>query len=293
MAIATGAWVAALTPLNDDLSIDMGAYVAHARWLLDKGAAGIVALGTTGEANSFSLDERRALIAALGRSGLPAERIIVGTGCCSAPETIALTRASLEAGFDTVLMLPPFYYKGVSDEGLFQAYARVFDALKEPLNVLIYDIPPQTGFALSIDLLRRLRDAFPETVVGVKNSSGDWNAIEPILRELPGFQTFAGSEQFLLATLRGGGPGCISAIANVNVGQLAGIVSERSDALQERATATRTALKPFPTIAALKNIMAMAANRPAWRNIRPPLVTLDAAQRDALNAVAPSLELSL
>ena len=298
MSIGGGAWTAALTPLKDDLTIDLDAAGEHCRWLLANGAAGVVVLGTTGEANSFSLEERKALIAHLARSGLPGERVIVGTGCCSAPETIALTRAALDAGYANVLMLPPFYYKGVSDDGLFAAYARAIEGVgSSALRVLIYDIPPQTGFALSVDLLRRLRDAFPETVVGVKNSSGDWSAMEAALKALPGFQVFAGSEQFLLPTLRGGGPGCISALANITSKQLgvlgAGWRDDGADALQEAATARRAALSKFPTIAALKEVMAARTGRAQWRNIRPPLMPLSGDQRAALHATASELELSL
>ncbi|WP_395647353.1 dihydrodipicolinate synthase family protein [Terricaulis sp.] len=298
MSIAGGAWAAALTPLKDDLSIDFEAAAAHCRWLLANGAAGVVVLGTTGEANSFSLDERKALIAHLARSGLPSARVIVGTGCCSAPETIALTRAALDAGYFNVLMLPPFYYKNVSDDGLFSAYARVIEGVgARALRVLIYDIPPQTGFALSVDLLRRLRNAFPETVVGVKNSSGDWSAMDAALKAMPGFQVFAGSEAFLLATLRAGGPGCISALANVTSTQLGALMeqwrSEGAEALQAAAVARRAALSKFPTIAALKEIMAQRTGRDAWRNIRPPLIPLDAAQRGAVRDIASTLELSL
>lgn len=298
MSIASGAWTAALTPLRDDLSIDLDAAVEHCGWLLANGAAGVVVLGTTGEANSFSLEERKALIAHLERAGVPADRVIVGTGCCAAPDTIALTRAALEAGYANVLMLPPFYYKGVSDDGLFAAYARAIEGVgSSALRVLIYDIPPQTGFALSVDLLRRLRDAFPETVVGVKNSSGDWSAMDAALRALPGFQVFAGSEQFLLPTLRAGGPGCISALANVTSKQLGVLAAEwrgaRAEALQNEATERRAALSKFPTIAALKEIMAERTGRDAWRNIRPPLVPLNAAQRDGLRNIASTLELSV
>ena len=161
------------------------------------------------------------------------------------------------------------------------------------LRVLIYDIPPQTGFALSVDLLRRLRDAFPETVVGVKNSSGDWSAMEATLKALPGFQTFAGSEQYLLPTLRAGGPGCISAVANINVGKLAEIVASRSEDQQARATETRKALQPFPTIAALKEIMAHTSGRAAWRKLRAPLIELTREQRAALVEITGRLELTL
>jgi 4-hydroxy-tetrahydrodipicolinate synthase len=280
--IAAGAWTASLTPLNDDLSVDLGAYLSHVRWLLAQGSAGVAALGTTGEANSFSVTERLALIKALGGANLPADRIIVGTGCCAMPDTIALTRAVLEAGYTNVMILPPFYYKGVSDEGLFRAFAHVIEAVNDPrLRVLIYDFPLQTGLKISVELLARLEAAFRGTVVGVKNSSGEWAAMEATAKQLPNFQVFAGTEQFLLHTLRAGGPGCISATANVTVAALADLYAhwrdDGADARQEKITTTRLMLQQFPAIPALKEIMAHATGRPQWKRLRPPLVNLAAA----------------
>ncbi len=279
--VAPGAWAANLTPLNGDLSIDLEAYIAHVRWLLDRGCAGIVALGTTGEANSFSVDERLQVIEALAKATVPPARVIVGTGCCAAPDTVTLTRAVLDAGFSTVLMLPPFYYKGVSEDGLFRAYAQVIEAINDPrLRVFVYDIPQQTGHKMSLTFLRRLYTAFKGTIVGVKNSSGDWGAMEAACRDLPGFKVFAGTEQFLLPILRAGGPGCISATANVTSRSLAEIVaawkSDRADALQDAATKTRLTLQKYPAIPALKEIMAAATGHAQWRRLRPPLTSLDA-----------------
>lgn len=285
--IAPGAWAATITPLNDDLSIDLGALGAHMRWLLAEGAAGVAALGTTGEANSFSVEERLKVIECLGNSGIASERIIVGTGCCAAPDTVALTRAILAAGYANAMMLPPFYYKGVSEEGIFRAYAQVIEAVNDPrLRVLVYDFPLMTGLTISTALLGRLQNAFGGIVVGVKNSSGDWSAMEEAASRLPGFQVFAGTEQFLLPTLRAGGPGCISATANVTMRRLAEIAAKwrgpSADALQHEATTTRLMLQKLPTIPALKEIMAAATGRAAWRNLRPPLVNLDGAQRAEL-----------
>lgn len=296
--MAPGAWAASLTPLNDDLSIDFAAFGAHVNWLLAEGAAGVAALGTTGEANSFSVAERLQLIAFLGRSGIASDRIIIGAGCCAAPDTIALTRAALAAGYGNVMLLPPFYYKGVSEEGIFQAFARVIDAVNDPrLRVLIYDFPLMTGLTISTALLGRLRKAFGGIVVGVKNSSGEWSAMEEALTQLPGFQAFAGTEQFLLPNLRAGGPGCISATANVNVGKLAELAAAwrepGADALQAQATKVRRALQRYPAIPALKEIMAAATGAPAWRNLRPPLVNLDAARKTELLAAARTMKLSL
>ena len=278
---APGAWTASLTPLNADLSIDTAFCLDHMKWLLGAGSAGVAALGTTGEANSFSLRERLQLIQALASSGIARERMVIGTGCCAAPDTIALTRAVLEAGYTNVLMLPPFYYKNVSEEGVFRAYANVIEAIDDArLRVLIYDFPQMTGVTISAALLARLARSFKDIVVGVKNSSGDWRAMEATLEALPGFAVFAGSEQFLLPTLRLGGPGCISATANVTIRALADLVQHRrgdeADMRQERVTRTRLMLQQYPAVPALKEIMAHASVNAGWRRLRPPLVNLGA-----------------
>lgn len=277
--IASGPWTASLTPLNANLSIDLGAYLAHMRWLLNAGSAGVAAFGTTGEANSFSLAERLQIIDALAQSGIAHERMTIGVGCCAAPDTIALTRAVLDAGYSNVLMLPPFYYKSVTDEGLFRSFATILDAVSDArLRVLIYDFPQMTGLTIGTALLARLRAAYAGIVVGVKNSSGDWPAMEAAMTELPGFLVFAGSEQFLLQTLRAGGPGCISATANLTAASLADLTqhwrSADADARQLKVTRTRLALQKYPAIPALKEIMAQASGRLEWRRLRPPLINL-------------------
>jgi 4-hydroxy-tetrahydrodipicolinate synthase len=274
-----GPWTASLTPLNGDLSIDIGAYLAHLRWLLEAGSAGVAALGTTGEANSFSVAERLKLIEALAESGIARQRLIVGTGCCALPDTIALTRAVLDAGYTNMLVLPPFYYKGVTEEGIFRAYAQVMESIGDArLRVLVYDFPQMTGLKISTALLARLQTAFQGIVVGVKNSSGDWTAMEAAIKELPGFLVFAGSEQFLLPTLRAGGPGCISATANVTIRGLAGLMQRWRDpdasAWQEKVTRTRLMLQQYPAVPALKEIMAHARDRGEWKRLRAPLVAL-------------------
>lgn len=286
---ASGAWTASLTPLNADLSIDAAAALAHMQWLLSAGSAGIAALGTTGEANSFSVDERLQFIGALARSGIARERLVIGTGCCAAPDTIALTRAALDAGYSNVLMLPPFYYKGVTDDGVFRAYAQVIESLNDPrLRVLVYDFPQMTGLTLSSAFLARLKNSFKGIVVGVKNSSGDWLAMEAATKEMPGFHVFAGSERFLLPTLRAGGPGCISATANVTIRALAALMQHwreaGADARQEEITRTRLMLQQYPAVPALKEIMAHATGRAEWRRLRPPLVSL--SQDDAERLIA-------
>ena len=169
----SGVWSAAVTPLNNDLTVNLAAMVAHHKWLLANGCNGVAVLGTTGEANSFSVRERLDVIAAAAASGIAKEQLLIGTGCCAPTDTIELTRAALDAGFNQVLMLPPFYYKGVSDDGLFAAFDHVIQQLADDrLAIVIYDFPLMTGLDMSVDLLVRLNKAYPNTVVGVKDSSG-------------------------------------------------------------------------------------------------------------------------
>lgn len=283
-----GVWAAALTPLKDDLSIDLDAMVAHHGWLLAQGCDGVAALGTTGEANSFSVAERRAAIERIAEAKLPADKVMIGTGCCALPDTVELTSAALAAGYPNVLMLPPFYYK-VGDEGLFASYAAVIERVADPrLRIYVYDFPKMTGIDISPALLERLHKEFPQTIVGVKDSSGDWAAMEETCRRIPGFGTFAGTEQYLLPTLRAGGAGCISATANVTARLCADLYaawqSAEADRLQALVTEVRLMLQAYPAVASLKEIMARHSGRVAWRRLRPPLTNLSASAVDALFA---------
>lgn len=280
-----GVYAAALTPLGDDLAPDHAALVAHYRWLLDQGCDGIVSLGTTGEANSFSLDERLALLDALGETELP-PRLVVGTGCCAIPDSVRLTRKAIEIGAAGVLVLPPFYFKGVSDDGLFAAYAEVIERVADPrLSLYLYHFPKMTGLELGLELIARLIAAYPENVVGLKNSSGDWDNIRAMLEAFPGFDIFAGSEEFLLPTLRAGGPGCMSATVNLLAPQTAALYAEwrgpGAEDLQARLTALRRALSGLPAIPTMKAILARARGA-SWGTVRPPLRPVAAAEVDAV-----------
>jgi len=280
-----GVYAAALTPLGDDLAPDHAALVAHYRWLLDQGCDGIVSLGTTGEANSFSLDERLALLDALGETELP-PRLVVGTGCCAIPDSVRLTRKAIEIGAAGVLVLPPFYFKGVSDDGLFAAYAEVIERVADPrLSLYLYHFPKMTGLELGLELIARLIAAYPENVVGLKNSSGDWDNIRAMLEAFPGFDIFAGSEEFLLPTLRAGGPGCMSATVNLLAPQTAALYAEwrgpGAEDLQARLTALRRALSGLPAIPTMKAILARERGG-HWAAVRPPLRPVAAAEVDAV-----------
>jgi len=281
-----GVFAAALTPLQDDLSPDIGATIGHYRWLLDEGCDGIVCLGTTGEANSFSLDERLALLDALGATDLPS-KLVVGTGCCAVPDTVRLSKKAMEIGAAGVLVLPPFYYKGASDEGLYAAYAETIERIGDPaLKLYIYHFPKMTAIDMGLELIGRLIAAYPDNVVGLKNSSGDWGSISSMIEAFPGFDVFAGSEEFLLPTLRSGGPGCMSATVNLLAPQSAEVYAkwrdEGAEALQAELSALRQTLGRLPPIPAMKALLARRSGRATWARVRPPLVALDAAQAERL-----------
>jgi 4-hydroxy-tetrahydrodipicolinate synthase len=283
-----GVFAAALTPLQDDLSPDIGATIGHYRWLLDEGCDGIVCLGTTGEANSFSLDERLALLDALGATDLPS-KLVVGTGCCAVPDTVRLSKKAMEIGAAGVLVLPPFYYKGPSDEGLYAAYAETIERIGDPaLKLYIYHFPKMTAIDMGLELIGRLIAAYPDNVVGLKNSSGDWGSISSMIEAFPGFDVFAGTEEFLLPTLRLGGPGCMSATVNLLAPQSAEVYAKWRDdgaeALQEHLTTLRRTISRAAPIPSMKALLARQTGTAAWTKVRPPLVAIDAAQTERLAA---------
>ncbi len=278
-----------VTPFKPDYSPDAGRFVRHCRWLLKSGCAGLAVFGTNSEANSMSVAEKRALLEALVAGGVPASALMPGTGHCALPDSIELTRAAVEIGCAGVLMLPPFYYKGVSDEGLYRNFAEVIERVgDERLQLYLYHIPPVSQVPITLSLIERLLSKYPGIVAGVKDSSGDWSNTKAMLDAFSkdGFDVFAGSEEFLLANLRHGGKGCITATGNVNPGAIDNVFrnwrSADADKLQAGITATRKIMQKQPMIPALKATIAHFGNDAGWKKVRPPLVELDAAQEEQL-----------
>lgn len=285
-----GVFSPVLTPFNADYTPATDRYLRHCRWLVDQGV-GLAVFGTNSEAASLSLKEKMGLLETLLAAGLPAERMMPGTGACAIPETIELTRHAVKNGCAGVLMLPPFYYKGVSEEGLYRAFASVIDGVAdERLRVYLYHIPPVSQVPITPGLVARLLKAYPGTVAGMKDSSGDWKNTATMLEQFQpqGFDVFAGSETFLLATLRGGGVGCITATGNVNPGPIVELFRHwkeaDADARQAGLDATRAAFQKFPMIPAMKAAIAWKSGREEWCTVRPPLVELNAEQRGALQS---------
>lgn len=275
-----------LTPFDRDLSPDPKRFVAFSRVLTQLGI-GLVPFGTTSEGTSLSTDEKIMLLDALAASGIDLSRVMPSTGTCAITDTVRLTAHAAKLGCGGVLMLPPFYYKGVTDEGLFRAYSSVIERVGEGrLRVTLYHFPRQSGVPLSLRLIERLIKAYPGTVVGIKDSSGEFANMEAMRKAFPGFDVFTGSEALGLKLMRLGGAGIISANANVNGAAMVELVKRWRDpdaeALQEALTAFRVAIQDFPVIATLKALVARATGDQAWRITRPPLVDLTIEAEDAM-----------
>src|SRR6478752_1126838 len=278
-----------ITPFRKDYAPDAPRFVRHCRWLLKSGCAGLAVFGTNSEANSLSVSEKKSLLEKLVAGGVPASALMPGTGHCALSDSIEMTRAAVELGCAGVLMLPPFYYKGVSDEGLYRNFAEVIERVgDERLQLYLYHIPPVSQVAITLPLIDRLLSKYPGIVAGVKDSSGDWNNTKAMLDQFAkaGFDVFAGSEVFLLDNMRNGGKGCITATGNVNPGPIANLYrnwrSPDADKLQAGITATRKIVQKQPMIPALKAAVAHFGNDPQWRTCRPPLTELSSSEEEQL-----------
>jgi len=273
--LPNGVFTACLTPLKKDLSVDFDALTAHCKWLLSNGGDGILLLGTTGEANSFTVEERLEIMDKVIEAGIPGNRLLMGTGCCAYPDTARLTKHAVERGAGGILMLPPFYYKQVDDAGLARYFDLVINAVNdERLRIYLYHFPQMSAIPFSTPLVKNLVRQYPGTVVGMKDSSGDWSHMEEILRDIPGFKIYAGTERLLLRTLRQGGAGCISATTNATIRMAAELYrnwqADQADSLQEHLTRVRTAFDGYPLTPVLKQMFFEWTGDPAWLNIRPP-----------------------
>jgi 4-hydroxy-tetrahydrodipicolinate synthase len=276
-----------LTPVDENLNPDATRLAEFGRYLLDNGCHGLVVFGTTSEATSFSLKERIALVDGLLEAGLPADKLVIGTGTAAITETAELSAHAVNAGTAGVMMLPPFYYKGMSDQGLFDAYAQIIDRVNDDrLKIYLYHIPPVSQVPLTLNLIEMLITHFPDTVVGIKDSSGDWNNQKAILERFPGFGTFTGSEKFLLDNLRLRGRGTICATANVIPAQIRDLFDnwQAPDADQRQSVLMwmRDVLGGYAAIPALKALVAQRTGDAGWLRVRPPLVALVEEQQKTL-----------
>ena len=325
-----------VTPFKEDLSPDPERLIGHCKWLLSQ-KCGLAVFGTNSEANSMSAEERMTLLDALVAAGVDPARMMPGTGCCSISETVELTAHAVKHGCAGVLMLPPFYYKNVSEEGLYRYFSEVVQRVGDPgLRIYLYHIPPVAVVGITPKLVERLLQAYPTAIAGMKDSSGDWNNTKtfldafaetarpaPTARAARTFDVFVGSESFLLANMRNGGVGTISATANVNPAAIHKLYAEYNrqncsgvcvkrranrkalgtsasttdlTTLQARLNVVREvfARKSWPSmIAALKQAITIYGNDPECARVRPPLVELTTEQALKLAAELKKIEFSI
>ena len=284
----SGVLAPVVTPFKADLSPDPERLARQCRWLLFQDV-GLAVFGTNSEANSLSVDERIELLDRLVEAGIDPARMMPGTGCCALPDSVRLTAHAVKLGCAGALVLPPFYYKGVSDDGLFASFAEIIERVGDArLRVYLYHIPPVAQVPITLGLVERLLKAYPEQTAGLKDSSGDWNNTRSFLDAFAdtGFDVFAGAETFLLRNMRHGGRGCISATANVHPGPIARLhatwQSPDADAQQERLNEIRGVFQSFPMIPALKAAVAHYGGNASWATVRPPLTALTQEQRGQL-----------
>lgn len=251
-------------------------------------------MGSTGEANSFSLQERMEALDGLLEQDTDPDSLIVGTGCCAVPDTITLTRHALSQGVRRVLMLPPFYYKGVGEDGLFAAFDQVIQRVGDhALRIYLYQFPKMTGVPFTEALVRRLLSRYPSAVAGMKDSSGDVASMLRTARLFPGFRVLSGTERYMLDILEAGGAGCMTATLNVTsplAWTLAGKAgSEAATRLQGELTELRASIEVYPMVAALKYLVARMQDRRSWLRMRPPLMPLDASAEARLDTLVERL----
>ncbi len=286
MGIPRGIYAASLTPVTDELEIDYERLNEHCRRLMNNGCDGVCLLGTTGEANSFSVKQRRTALATVLEGGVPPEKLLVGTGCSALDDTIELTRQAVDYKVGGILLLPPFYYKSVSDAGIYAGIARLIDAAGTPdLNIYLYHFPQMSAVSFSHNLIEKLLRDFPGIVLGMKDSSGDYNHMRTVIDEFPGFEVYAGSERFLSDILEVNGAGCISATANLT-SQLMRQVFDRPaterPALQKKLDEIRDQFEQYAMIPALKLAIAEQTGDRTWLNLVPPQAPLDVSEKGLL-----------
>ena len=276
-----------LTPFTADFRPDAERYLRHCKRLLASGCHGLVPFGTTGEGASLSVAERMALLDALYEGGISPGKLVPGVGACALGEAEDLSRYAVNIGCAAVLLLPPFYYTEVREDGLYRWASLLIERVADDrLKILLYHIPRMTGVGYTPAFIRRLVKAYPGTIIGVKDSSGDAQHTFTLLEELPDLKIFVGTEMYLSHALAAGAAGCISALANINAPALRRVVDDWHQAgaqrLQEGVSQVRAAVESYPMIPALKAAVAQLASDPAWGDPRPPLSPLSDQDRNDL-----------
>src|SRR5947209_6436340 len=285
-----GVIAAIATAVDERGEPDCARCVALARFLLGNGCDGLNVLGTTGEATSFSLEQRKRVMTAYRDADLPLDRLMVGTGAASVADAIALTRHAAELGFAGALLLPPFYYKGVPDEGLMAYIDAVLQAtVATPIPLYLYHFPAQSGLPWHVGLIRRLLSAFGDRIVGLKDSSGDMAYARAVASIAADFKVFPSTEAILMEARSGEFAGCISATANLNADLCAQVWRSGNGAALKTAVAIRKLFDGKQLVPGVKTLLAHIHNDAEWARVAPPLYPYSRPEQTAFAALYDSL----
>ena len=295
-----GVYTASLTPLFDSFEPNIPALIRHAQWLLDEGSDGVALLGSTGESNSMTVEQRQSIIEQSALE-LPPDRLMMGTGSCALQDAIRLTQASVNAGIFSVLILPPFYYKPQSEESVLSFFTLLVEAVDNPnLRIIFYNFPKLSGYNFSIKILQDLKLRFGEIAAGIKDSSGDWNNMLGVVQKVPDLMVYTGTETWLLDILRAGGAGSITATANLISPECQHVFQawkngrpEAAEQAQKHLTALRLALENFSFVSEMKSLLAAQTNSEEWNRMLPPFAQLPDEQVKELTEQIKVLGLDL
>ena len=295
-----GIYTASLTPLLDSFEPNIPALIRHAQWLLEEGSDGVALLGSTGESNSMTVEQRQSIIEQSALE-LPPDRLMMGTGSCALQDAVRLTQASVNAGVLSVLVLPPFYYKPQSEESVLSFFSLLVEAVDNPnLRIIFYNFPQLSGYNFSIKILQELKLRFGDIAAGIKDSSGDWNNMLDMVQNVPDLMVYTGTETLLLDILREGGSGSITATANLIAPECQHVFqawkngrSEAADQAQKHLTALRIAFESYSFVSEMKSLLAAQTNSEEWNHMLPPFAQLPDEQVEELTEQIKVLRLDL
>ena len=295
-----GIYTASLTPLLDSFEPNIPALIRHAQWLLEEGSDGVALLGSTGESNSMTVEQRQSIIEQSALE-LPPDRLMMGTGSCALQDAVRLTQASVNAGVLSVLVLPPFYYKPQSEESVLSFFSLLVEAVDNPnLRIIFYNFPQLSGYNFSIKILQELKLRFGDIAAGIKDSSGDWNNMLDMVQNVPDLMVYTGTETLLLDILRKGGAGSITATANLIAPECQHVFqawkngrSEAADQAQKHLTALRIAFESYSFVSEMKSLLAAQTNSEEWNHMLPPFAQLPDEQVEELTEQIKVLGLDL
>ena len=296
----SGIYTASLTPLTSSYEPNLPALVSHVEQLFESGSDGVAILGSTGEANSLTIEQRLDIISYCGRTLAP-ERLMMGTGSCALQDAIRLTQASIEAGVFSVLVIPPFYYKPQSDESVIRYYSELISSVDDSrLRIIFYNFPKLSGYNFSTEILQEFKERFGDIAAGIKDSSGNWQNMLSITKNVPNFMVYSGTETLLLNILREGGAGCITASANLLAPECQLVYQawrndqqNTAEQVQKELTVLRKALESYQFVSELKGLMALHTGSEHWQEMLPPFIPLLPSQVRELSENINDLGLNL